>query len=349
MLYISSKALPIGYCSPFFINVLCECNSYAGAVCFLQMFFVANKRIAIEEAEFWEKSYLPRSAMSGKLKDFAPDFLPSSKLREDMTGRASVSLSSVAVGKEDNKHDFQACPLFIKDIAKAIISAGKSLQLIRHAPMASLSAVSGDDLKSVYSIAGLTLSEVFCLSLMALVGHGAHITTHLWQDEKHLLGSIGNSEEPEEIDRLSVAKTQPKESWRKLLNDTLDQKRSVCLASSSPKTDILPQVYCSQNPAITVCREILHENKDAWGSLNISQAFHLPPLNDESLRQAIFSNNSECVLPVKNMDYGFQFGELENARFSEDAKLLEVLLPFPTLLPFFQVLCFVFALLKKIL
>lgn len=303
---------------------------------FDEMFFVANKRIAIEEAEFWEKSYLPRSAMSGKLKDFAPDFLPSSKLREDMTGRASVSLSSVAVGKEDNKHDFQACPLFIKDIAKAIISAGKSLQLIRHAPMASLSAVSGDDLKSVYSIAGLTLSEVFCLSLMALVGHGDHITTHLWQDEKHLLGSIGNSEEPEEIDRPSVAKTQPKESWRKLLNDTLDQKRNVCLASSSPKPDILPQVYCSQNPAITVCREILHENKDAWGSLNISQAFHLPPLNDESLRQAIFSNNSECVLPVKNMDYGFQFGELENARFSEDAKLLEVLLPFPTLLPFFQ-------------
>lgn len=305
---------------------------------FDEMFFVANKRIAIEEAEFWEKSYLPRSAMSGKLNfaDFAPDFLPSSKLKEDMTGRASVSLSSVGIGKEDNKNDFQACPLFIKDIAKAIISAGKSLQLIRHAPMASLSAVSGDDLKSVYSIAGLTLSEVFCLSLMALVGHGDHITKHLWQDDKHLLGSVGNSEEPDEIDRISAAKTQPKGFWRKLLDDTLAQKRNVCLASSSPKTDILPQVYCSQNPAITVCREILHENKDAWGSLNISQAFHLPPLNDESLRQAIFSNNSERVLPVKNMDYTFQFGELDHTRFSEDAKILEVLLPFSTLLPFFQ-------------
>ncbi|KAH6788556.1 Spc97 / Spc98 family of spindle pole body component [Perilla frutescens var. frutescens] len=322
---------------------------------FDEMFFVANKRIAIEEAEFWEKSYLPRSAMLGNLNfaDFAPDFPPSSKLKEDMTGTASVSLSSVAVEKEDNKNEFQTCPLFIKDIAKAIISAGKSLQLIRHAPMASLSAVSGDDLKTVYSIAGLTLSEVFCLSLIALVGHGDHITQHLWQDDKHLLGSVGNSEEPDKIDRISAAKTQPKEFWQKLLDDTLAQKRNVCLASSSRegainyhnlngleicsnKRDILPQSYCSQNPAITVCGEILHENKDAWGSLNISQAFVLPPLNDEPLRQAVFSNNSEHVLTVKNMDYTFQFGELEHTRFLEDAKMLEVLLPFPTLLPFFQ-------------
>ncbi|XP_057793922.1 uncharacterized protein LOC131010425 [Salvia miltiorrhiza] len=322
---------------------------------FDEIFFVANKKIAIEEAEFWEKSYVQRSSMSGKLKfaDLAPDFHPSSKSKEDMTGRASVSMSSVAAGKEDTNSDFQACPSFIKDIAKAIISAGKSLQLIRHAPMASLSASSGDDLKSVYSIAGLTLSEVFCLSLIALVGHGDHIAKHLWQDDKHLVGSVGNSGEPDEIDRISAAKTQPKEFWQKLLDDTLAQKRNVCLATSSRtgainyhnlnalgahtnKMDILSQLYCSQNPAITVCLEILHENKDAWGSLNISQAFHLPPLNDESLRQAIFSNNSEGALTFQNMENTFQFGELQDTRFLEDTKLLEVLLPFPTLLPFFQ-------------
>lgn len=345
------------------MNVIYECNSYVGAVCFLQMFFVANKTIAIEEAEFWEKSYLPVSGKS-KFADLAPDFPPLSKLKEDMTGRASVSLSSVTAGKEDNNNDFQACPLFLKDISKAIISAGKSLQLIRHAPKTSLSAVSGDDLKSVYSIAGLTLSEVFCLSLIALVGHGDHIAKHLWQDDKHLVRSVGNSEEPDKIDRISEAKTQPKEFWQKLLDDTLAQKRNVCLGSSSRtgainyhnlnaleglsnKADIVSQLYCSQNPAITVCLEILHENKDAWGSLNVSQAFHLPLLNDESLRQAVFSNNSEGALTFKNMDSTFQFGELQDTRFLEDAKLLEVLLPFPTLLPFFQVLYLVLALLKK--
>ncbi|XP_042046707.1 gamma-tubulin complex component 5-like isoform X1 [Salvia splendens] len=322
---------------------------------FDEMFFVANKRIAIEEAEFWEKSYLPRSSTSGKLKfaDLSPDFPHLSKLKEVLTGRASVSLSSVVMGKEDTSNDFQACPLFIKDIAKAIISAGKSLQLIRHAPLTSLSAFSGDDLKSVYSIAGLTLSEVFCLSLIALVGHGDHIAKHLWQDDKHLVGSVGNSEEPDTIDKISAAKKQPKEFWQKLLDDTLAHKRNVCLTSSSRtgainfdnlnaseghsnKTDTLSQLYCSQNPAITVCLEILHENKDSWGSLNISQAFHLPPLNDESLRQAIFSNNNEGSLTFKNIDSTFQFGELQDMRFLEDTKLLEVLLPFPTVLPFFQ-------------
>ncbi|XP_042004267.1 gamma-tubulin complex component 5-like isoform X2 [Salvia splendens] len=279
---------------------------------FDEMFFVANKRIAIEEAEFWEKSYLPRSSTSGKLKfaDLAPDFPHLSKLKEVLTGRASVSLSSAVMGKEDTSNDFQACPLFMKDIAKAIISA-------------------------------------------ALVGHGDHIAKHLWQDDKHLVGSVGNSEEPDTIDKISAAKKQPKEFWQKLLDDTLAQKRNVCLTSSSRtgaikfdnlnafeghsnKTDTLSQLYCLQNPAITVCREILHENKDSWGSLNISQAFHLPPLNDESLRQAIFSNNSAGSLAFKNIDSTFLFGELQDMRFLEDTKLLEVLLPFPTVLPFFQ-------------
>lgn len=344
----------MGHCSPLFINDLYICDSDVGAMWFLQMFFVANTRIAIEEAEFWEKSYLPRSSMSGKFADFAPP----ARLKEDMTGRASVYLSSVAVGKEENNNDFQACPLFIKDIAKAIISAGKSLQLIRHAPMASLSAASGNGLKSAYSIAGLTLSEVFCLSLIGMVGHGDHIANHLWQDDKHLVGSVENSEESDEVDRISEAKRQPKEFWQKLLDDTLAQKRNVCFASSSRKglselescsnnKDMLSQLYCSQNPTITVCHEILHENKDALGSLNISQAFYLSPLNDESLRHAIFSNNSELSLTSKYMDNTFQFGELEHTKFLEDAKLLEVLLPFPTLLPIFKVLYTVFDFLKS--
>lgn len=334
------------------MNDLYTCNSDVGAVSLLQMFFVANTKIAIEEAEFWEKSYLPRSSMSEKSADFAP----SAKLKEDITGRASVYFSSVAVGKEENDNDFQACPLFMKDVAKAIISAGKSLQLIRHAPVASLSPASGNGLKSVYSVAGLTLSEVFCLSLIALVGHGDHIANHLWQDDKQLVESVGNSEEPAEVDRISAAQRQPKEFWQKLLDDTLAQKGNVCLASSrkglnglesySNKRSTHSQLYRSQNPTITVCHEILHENKDALGSLNISQAFNLPPLNDESLRQAIFSNNSELSLTSKYMGDTCRFGELEHTKFLEDAKLLEVLLPFPTLLPIFQVLYIAFDFLK---
>ncbi|KAK6160746.1 hypothetical protein DH2020_004127 [Rehmannia glutinosa] len=324
---------------------------------FDEMFFVANKQIAIEEAEFWEKSCQPRLSMPEKLNfgDFASEYPPSDKEKKDMTGRASISFSNMVIGKEENRKDFQVCPFFIKETAKAIISAGKSLQLIRHAPVISVLAVSADDVENGCSIAGLTLSEVFCVSLTALIGDGDHIAEYLWQDDKRLLGSIEESQKLEEIDRSLGANTQSKKFCQKLLDDTLAQKRNIGLVSSSRKgasnfhnlkgsetnsdnLNILPQTYCPENPAITVCRGILHENRDCWSSLNISQAFNLPPLNDECLRQAIFSDNSGHGLAVKTMDFtsGFQFGELERLRFLENAKMLEVLLPFPTLLPSFQ-------------
>lgn len=325
------------------------------------MFFVANKKIAIEEAEFWEKSYQPRSTTPEKLvvADFASDFPPSAKEKKDITGRASISLSSLTVGKEETTKDFQLCPFFIKDTAKAIISAGKSLQLIRHAPMTSLLAASADDVENGYNIAGFTLSEIFCVSLTALIGHGDHVAEYLSQDDKNFLGSTKDSQEVCEIDRSLVANAESKKFWQKLLDDTLAHKRNLGLVSTSREgaidhhnlkgmntqsgeIDILPQTYCPENPSISVCHGILEENRDAWSSLNISQAFNLPPLNDEWLRQAIFSDNCGHGL---TMDYtsAFQFGELECSKFMEDAKVLEAVLPFPTLLPSFKVFCSLFS------
>ncbi|KAL3617819.1 hypothetical protein CASFOL_038140 [Castilleja foliolosa] len=293
---------------------------------FDEMFFVANKKIAIEEAEFWEMSCQPRLAMYEKLNfvDFALEYLPSAKEKKDMdtTSRAPISFSNMDTGKQENTKDFQVCPFFIKDIAKAIISAGKSLQLIRHAPTRSLSA---DDVENGSSIAGLTLSEVFCVSLTALIGDGDHIADNLWPDGKHLIGSIEES--------------QSKKFWQNLLDDTLSQKRNIKGGSNSHNLKGLEVnsvgTHCPENPALTVCHGILQDNRDSWSSLNIYQAFKLPPLNDECLRQAIFSDNRSVV---KNTDFtsGFQFGELERLRFLEDAKMLEIMLPFPTLLPSFQ-------------
>ncbi|KAK4390603.1 Gamma-tubulin complex component 5 [Sesamum angolense] len=265
---------------------------------FDEMFFVANKKIAIDEAEFWEKSYQLRSAMPEKL----------------------------------NFADFA--------------------QLIRHAPITSLSADSTDDVENGYSIAGLTLSEVFCVSLTALIGHGDHVAEYLWKNDRYLLGSIKECQEQEDID--VAANKQPKLFWQKLLDDTLAQKRDSGFVSYlqegainyhnlkgreiySDEIDIVHRKHCPENPAINVCHGILQENRDAWSSLNISQAFYLPPLNDEWLRQAIFSDKCAHGLTVKNTDYTSGFhSELENLRFREDAKMLEVLLPFPTLLPSFQ-------------
>lgn len=320
---------------------------------FEEMFFVSNKETAIDEADFWEKSYQPRSAMSKRLypEDFAYDFLPSAEDDKDKNVRKSAPLSSVPMGREANNKEFEVCPFFIKDMAKAIISAGKSLQLIRHAPMQSPFVVSADYVEKGNSIAGLTLSEVFCASLTALIGHGDHVAEYFWQEDHHL---CGETEEIEENNGSFQLNTHSKKVWQKLLADILNQKRDT---SSIPakkgainyditkgrtilpdEIDNLPQRYCPENPAITVCSDIIYENRDAWSSLNISEAFCLPSLNDDVLRQAIFGDNCGCGLTVKNTDYtsGLQFGELDRHRFLDDTKMLEVLLPFPTLLPSFQ-------------
>ncbi|KAJ0941720.1 putative gamma-tubulin complex component protein [Helianthus annuus] len=79
-----------------------------------------------EEAEFWEKSYLLRSTQHKKLN------------------MAHVTLKKIPVSsktKGQNERDLMVCPLFLKDIAKEIISAGKSLQLIQHVPITSSSAL----------------------------------------------------------------------------------------------------------------------------------------------------------------------------------------------------------------
>ncbi|XP_075479256.1 uncharacterized protein LOC142520142 isoform X1 [Primulina tabacum] len=320
---------------------------------FEEMFFVSNKEITIDEAEFWEKSYQPRPAMSKRLhpEDFAYDFLPSAEDNKDKNVRKSVPLSSVPMGKEANNKQFQVCPFFIMGMAKAIISAGKSLQLIRHAPMQSPFAISADYVEKGNNIAGLTLSEVFCASLTALIGHGDHVAEYFWQDDKHL---CGETEEIEENYGSFQLNTHSKNVWQKLVADILNQKRDT---SSTPakkgainynmtkgrtavpdEIDNLPRRYCPENPAITVCSDIIYENRDAWSSLNISQAFCLPALNDDVLRQAIFGDNCGCGLTIKNTDYtsGLHFGELDHHRFLDDTKMLEVLLPFPTLLPSFQ-------------
>ncbi|KZV24413.1 gamma-tubulin complex component 5-like, partial [Dorcoceras hygrometricum] len=315
---------------------------------FDEMFFVSNKEIAIDEAEFWENSYQPRLATSNRLhpEDFLHDFLPSAEDNKDKIDRKSVPLSSVPMEKEANRKEFQVCPFFIMDMAKAIISAGKSLQLIRHAPMQSPFAVSAEYVEKGNSIAGLTLSEAFCASLTALIGHGEHVGEYFWQDDKYLRGE---TEEIEESNGSFQLNTHSKNVWQKLLADSFNQKPDSCpthaekgainyymtmgRAIDSDEIDYLPLRYCPENPIITVCSDIIYENRDAWSSLNISQAFCLPPLNDDMLRKVIFGDSSGLI--VKNTDYtsGLQF---DRRRYLDDTKMLEVLLPFPTLLPSFQ-------------
>ncbi|KAB1220394.1 Gamma-tubulin complex component 5 [Morella rubra] len=350
---------------------------------FEEMFFYANRAISVDEADFWEKSYLLRLVQFQKFDDelsartSAGDRAPLANYKKESSERDSISPLSSMKGKEQFSIDCQACPLFIKDMSRSILSAGKSLQLIQHVHN-TLSGTSGkgsDRQFDVFgrssggvhrgqNIAGLTLSEVFFVSLAGLIGHGDHVSGYFWQDDL-CKSEISTSFDVSRMNTLEVdnggGETLPllacsEKIWCKFLVDTLLKKRVINLkfeqmdvsyfrcaneenmiAGVGNKLPLL-ESFCSENPVITVCHKILRENMDAWKTLNLSRNFYLPPLNDEVLRKAVFGrvSGSSHAAQGTNYTFGFQFGESEYVRSQNDTELLEVLFPCPTLLPSFQ-------------
>ncbi|XAR61839.1 hypothetical protein NMG60_11016363 [Bertholletia excelsa] len=341
---------------------------------FDEMFFYANKAISVNESDFWEKSYLLRQMLCQK-PDVASAInqLDLEDDKKEMTGRESISVSNPVKGKEQNNRDIPICPLFIKEIATSIVSAGKSLQLIQHSPMmVSVVHGRGDDRSLVASgcsnsdkdlsktrdgrrMAGLSLSEVFCVSLAGLIGNGDHLSEYCWQDELFNLKNVPlfqpfmGKKKLEEINSKNLPAIKCSEKfWYKILVEQLCTEREFDSEfSCENKTKFLEmekntsyKSFFSENPVITVCHSLLSENKDAWGVLRLSKNFFLPPLNDEGLRNAIFGGKDEPSIAAKGTQYafGFQFDESHYLHSMDDTKMLEELFPFPTLLPSFQVL-----------
>lgn len=339
-----------------------------------EIFFFANKDVSVAEAEFWEKSYLIRKLQHDKFDtklsstNYAGDSVPTSNEKKEMGMRESISLSSTVKGKEQSIRDCPACPLFIKDLAKSIVSAGKSLQLMRHVPnfLAVCSKGSKFEFGSTKSlnyglspshrVAGLTLSEIFSVSLAGLIGHGDHVCKCFWQNDWHESVSVNSFVSylnGGKIDNENSTAPQYSEKiWYKFLIDTLFQKGSADLKpkydeinndngdSTGDKVDdeLLLLRSCLQNPVITVCRKTIQNNEDALKTLNLSQNFGLPSLNDVGLRKAIFGGESTPFSDSEGTNYafGFQFDESKYLHTQDNRKLLEMLFPFPTILPSVQ-------------
>ncbi|KAI7729799.1 hypothetical protein M8C21_033805, partial [Ambrosia artemisiifolia] len=275
-----------------------------------EMFFYANKAIAIDEAEFWEKSYLLRSTQHKK-----PGMAHVTQKK--------ISLSSKTKGQ--NERDLMVCPLFFKDIAKEIISAGKSLQLIQHVPITSSSTLIGRHHDTKQCMNQLSLSEIFCLSLTALIGHGDHMSQFFWQNDKIVSAT-----------ESCVGTSYSEKIWYKFLVDRLPAKRECVDMKGENAISFEPLVssFCPENPTITVCQKLLQANTGEWNSLNLSNNYILPPLDDEELRKAIFDGTAS-----KGTNYasGFPFGDSENVHSRHGIKAVESLFPFPTVLPSFKV------------
>ncbi|XP_050363189.1 uncharacterized protein LOC126782071 isoform X2 [Argentina anserina] len=309
-----------------------------------EMFFCANRAVSVDKDDFWEKSYLLRQVRCHLLD--VGRAAPSCA-----SDHASVINDKKGVGQKESI----SCPLFIKDIAKSIVSAGKSLQLIRHVPITTSGEGNcfgidgfGNSNKGVdrgESIAGLTLSEVFCVSLAGLVGHGDHIFQYIASNQ--ILGCD---------DGVIESLRSSEKTWCKFLVDTLLEKRLIETKSAhgdgksfpggkeeSMFVDLVEKLtlsrsLCQENPVTTVCQKFLSKNGDAWKTLNFSENFSLPSLNDEVLRNAIFGGESGSTSSANGTNYtfGFRFGESEHNRSQDDSKMLQMVFPFPTLLPSFQ-------------
>ncbi|KAJ8538040.1 hypothetical protein K7X08_014580 [Anisodus acutangulus] len=303
--------------------------------------FVSTLFPYIEGLDSWlyegilDDRYLLRSAKmdTGCLADS----LLSIKRTNDVSRKEPNDASALSKEKEAKERDLDVCPLFIKEIARDIISAGKSLQLVQHTPMTSSVSAGG-------RIAGLSLSEIFCVTLSALIVYGDYVFEYFFQ-EKKIVSSVKSFTgwQKVEISKESFQEmTCSDKEWCKFLVDTMAQKGKADLLSchvlgeeedsfvvkgdklALDGNDILSLGFRPENPAITTSQNFLHANRDAWGALNISREFHLPPLNDEGLRQAIFYGSGGSFVATENTNYtfGFQFGESEQVfPFQENSTL----------------------------
>ncbi|XP_065849250.1 uncharacterized protein [Euphorbia lathyris] len=331
---------------------------------FEEMFFYANRGISVDESDFWEKSYQMRQIQSRKYDaEHVISVNPFANNRKEMKENDYVPLSISEKGKEQSNKDLQACPFFIKNISKSIISAGKSLQLICHVPISSL-VVSGKSIDDFvgsedtidlngwkHRTEGLSLSEIFCLSVAGLIGHGDHISKYILQEDpcKSEVGTLA-SEIIGKVVRRSNDENLPACLETICKKDLIDKASRYKMANrigfsgineaymSSDEELPLQSSFCSENPVLTMCQSLLDKHKDSWKILNVSKSLHLPSLNDGVLREALLGHGNRLNSAVKGTDYafGFQFGESEVIRSQDDKRMLEILFPFPTILPSFQ-------------
>nr|CAD1841758.1 unnamed protein product [Ananas comosus var. bracteatus] len=369
-----------------------------------EMFFYKNVAVSIDQPAFWETSYLLRTSRLENLISSG-----GSLIRTGIESNIKIETSN------QDDMDIAICPIFLNDIGKAIVSAGKSLQLVQHVQdecampsdsercqfpdnqnrmghrpevLSSLEFVDGntgsDDsgeesffdvqISNDARIMGvLTLPEVFLVSLAGLLDDGDHIYEYFKMfptDINLMSNALMNNQYVEKGINKNIKKSlNYDKNWLQFLVDAMQGRRHVGInervafqsmardSDSSTernkieeRTELSDSSFFPGNPVITVCRDLLQRNFASWDGLNLSRSFHLPPLNDENLREAIFgfkysdatmNDSSQCKAILPRLDgtdytFGFQFDELQHLRLDDDRRTLETLFAFPTLLPSFQ-------------
>jgi gamma-tubulin complex component 5 len=377
------------------------------------MFFYANNAVTIDEATFWEMSYMLR--VRGSPVD-SSSFLADSEFIKKKESGNQESTAAVAALKASSQGSLDIlCPVFLKDIARAIVSAGKSFQLIKHVqdvhrvetrkgkqglnvdqniscisqhkfwPDTSCSRIQVEDPRCEDTVEGstgqfesdshemglLTLSEIFLICLSGLLENGDHVYEYLRKFHANSVQPNKTFVERElQETEETCAENNSEKTWVKLLRNATSGRKYVGAAKTLSRNTVITNepvcvhgdlkdslsnrverhfaLSCYENPAIIACKDLLQRNPNSWSELNISESFHLPPLNDEDTRRAIFADehsagtstggDTQSTTSFPRLDgtdykYGFQFNDLEYVRQEDDRRILEDLYAFPTLLP----------------
>uniref|UniRef100_A0A0E0G7I5 Gamma-tubulin complex component n=1 Tax=Oryza nivara TaxID=4536 RepID=A0A0E0G7I5_ORYNI len=95
-----------------------------------EMFFYANKAVTIDQPAFWEMSYMLR--VRGPRTDSSSTLADNESIRKkELINQEATAAAALLKSSNQGFVDI-LCPVFLKDIARAILSAGKSFQLVQH-------------------------------------------------------------------------------------------------------------------------------------------------------------------------------------------------------------------------
>uniref|UniRef100_A0ACD5XM45 Uncharacterized protein n=1 Tax=Avena sativa TaxID=4498 RepID=A0ACD5XM45_AVESA len=215
-----------------------------------EMFFYANNAVTIDQPAFWEKSYMlkvrgSRSDNSSTLTDNESMRAKESSKQEPTNAGAFLKTSNVDI----------LCPVFLKDMARAIVSAGKSFQLVQHVQnrhhIRTNDVTNGFDVSQQYNhgsrqnlpdmlectgqfghdareMGVLTLSEIFLICLSGLLENGDHVYEYLRKlrtDSAPAIKAFLEHKSDTEGTEDACAENSSEKSWLKLLRDAISGRK----------------------------------------------------------------------------------------------------------------------------
>ncbi|CAD6217171.1 unnamed protein product [Miscanthus lutarioriparius] len=264
-----------------------------------EMFFYANNAVTIDQPAFWEMSYMLR--VRGSRVDSSTTLTDSKSIKKKESSNQESNTAGACLKVNNQGCVDILCPVFLKDIARAIVSAGKSFQLVQH-------------VQDVHQIQTTKSGQ-----------------QKFWPDMSSLRI---HDDRPRNKDALEVSTSQFGNDSREMGLLTLSEIFLICLSGLLENGDhvyeYLRTLHADSVPNNNAFMENgstsnLKGTEDTCAG-NITEKTWLKLLKDAT-------SGRRCDGTSTDYKFGFQFDDLEYVRQVDDRRTLEDLYAFPTLLP----------------